>query len=325
MYASKLKKEDEIRIVSPATSMSILSNEAKIQAKTALERLGYRVTIAEHANECNEFDSSSIESRVHDLHAAFFDPGVKAILTTLGGFNSNQLLRYLDYEKIKRHPKILCGYSDITALCNAIYRKTGLVTYSGPHFSTFAMKKGLDYTQEYFLSCCASDDPFEILPSSEWSDDRWFLDQENRRFYPNNGPVVIQEGYAEGTLIGGNLCTLNLLQGTEYFPETEHTILLIEDDYMSDIHMFDRDLQSLIHLPAFSHVKAILIGRFQKASNVSMDLVKAMIETKKELSSIPIIANINAGHTSPIATFPIGGTCRIEAISGTSRIWIDKH
>lgn len=187
------------------------------------------------------------------------------------------------------------------------------------------MKKGLDYTQEYFLSCCASDDPFEILPSSEWSDDRWFLDQENRRFYPNNGPVVIQEGYAKGTLIGGNLCTLNLLQGTEYFPETEHTILLIEDDYMSDIHMFDRDLQSLIHLPAFSHVKAILIGRFQKASNVSMDLVKAMIETKKELSGIPIIANINAGHTSPIATFPIGGTCRIEAISGTSRIWIDKH
>lgn len=92
MYASKLKKGDEIRIVSPATSMSILSNEAKVQAKTTLERLGYRVTIAEHANECNEFDSSSIESRVHDLHAAFFDPGVKAILTTLGGFNSNQLL-----------------------------------------------------------------------------------------------------------------------------------------------------------------------------------------------------------------------------------------
>ncbi|MCY8443265.1 LD-carboxypeptidase, partial [Bacillus spizizenii] len=106
MFASKLKKGDEIRIVSPATSMSVLSNETKMLAKTALERLGYRVTIAEHANECNEFDSSSIESRVRDLHAAFFDPGVKAILTTLGGFNSNQLLRYLDYEKIKQHPKI---------------------------------------------------------------------------------------------------------------------------------------------------------------------------------------------------------------------------
>lgn len=77
MFASKLKKGDEIRIVSPATSMSVLSNETKMLAKTALERLGYQVTIAEHANECNEFDSSSIESRVRDLHAAFSTPESK--------------------------------------------------------------------------------------------------------------------------------------------------------------------------------------------------------------------------------------------------------
>ncbi len=70
-------------------------------------------------------------------------------------------------------------------------------------------------------------------------------------FYRNPGPLVIQPGYEEGTLIGGNLCTLNLLQGTEYFPEMEQVILFIEDDHMSDIHMFDRDLQSLIHVPAF--------------------------------------------------------------------------
>ncbi|MCY9190543.1 S66 peptidase family protein [Bacillus mojavensis] len=325
MFAPKLKPGDEIRIVSPATSMSILTNEAKLHAKTTLEQLGFRVTIAEHAEELNEFQSSSIESRVSDLHSAFFDPDVKAILTTLGGFNSNQLLRYLDYEKIKQNPKIFCGYSDITALANAIYKKTGLVTYSGPHFSTFAMKKGLEYIKNYFLACCASDEAFEILPSQEWSDDQWFLDQENRHFHPHSGPIVIQDGYAEGTLIGGNLCTLNLLQGTEYFPETDNTILLIEDDYMSDANMFDRDLQSLIHLPSFSNVKGILIGRFQKASNVSIDHVKAIIGTKKELSGLPVVANINAGHTSPIATFPIGGTCRLEAVSGTSRIWIDKH
>ncbi|MCI4139988.1 LD-carboxypeptidase, partial [Bacillus vallismortis] len=79
-------------------------------------------------------------------------------------------------------------------------------------------------------------------------------DQENRRFYPHEGPVVILVGFAEGTLIGGILCTLNLLQGTEYFPETENSILLFEDDNMSDIHLFDRDLLSRIHLPAFYHV-----------------------------------------------------------------------
>ncbi|MCV2523778.1 S66 family peptidase [Bacillus velezensis] len=325
MYPEKLKKGDGIRIVSPATSMSVMSDENINAAKSKLEELGFRVSFSEHAKEINEFDSSSIESRVQDLHEAFADPDIKAILTTLGGFQSNQLLRYLDYENIKRHPKILCGYSDITALGHAIYQKTGLITYSGPHFSSFAMKKGLDYTINSFLACCASDNPYEIKPSSEWSDDKWYLNQEDRRFYRNPGPLVIQPGYAEGTLIGGNLCTLNLLQGTEYFPEMEQVILFIEDDHMSDVHMFDRDLQSLIHLPAFSAVKGIVIGRFQHASNVSEEALCAVIRTKEELSSMPVIANADFGHTSPLMTFPIGGTCRIEAGSEGGRIWIDRH
>ena len=96
--------------------MSVMSDENINAAKSKLEELGFRVSFSEHAKEINEFDSSSIESRVQDLHEAFADPDIKAILTTLGGFQSNQLLRYLDYENIKRHPKILCGYSDITAL-----------------------------------------------------------------------------------------------------------------------------------------------------------------------------------------------------------------
>lgn len=122
--------------------MSAMSDENINAAKTKLEELGFCVSFSENAKEINEFHSSSIESRVRDLHEAFADPDIKAILTTLGGFQSNQLLRYLDYENIKRHPKILCGYSDITALGHAIYQKTGLITYSGPHFSSFAMKKG---------------------------------------------------------------------------------------------------------------------------------------------------------------------------------------
>lgn len=215
----------------------------------------------------------------------------------------------------------MCGYSDITALSHAIYQKTGLVTYSGPHFSTFAMKKGLDYTIDYFSACCAADKSYEVLPSTTWSDDKWFLDQDNRRFHPNSGPFVIQPGYAEGTLFGGNLCTLNLLQGTEYFPEMQQAVLFIEDDHMSDVNMFDRDLQSLIHLPAFSAVKGIVIGRFQK----SAEALRAVIMTKEELSSMPVIANADFGHTSPIMTFPIGGTCRIDATSDGARIWIDRH
>ena len=90
-----------------------------------------------------------------------------------------------------------------------------MITYSGPHFSTFGMRKGLDYTIEAFQKCLVDGTPFTIHPSTEWSDDPWYQDQENRMFEKNKGFVVINEGSCEGTLLGGNLCTLNLLQGTE--------------------------------------------------------------------------------------------------------------
>ncbi|MGQ0515407.1 LD-carboxypeptidase, partial [Bacillus sp. D-CC] len=137
---------------------------------------------------------SSISSRVQDLHEAFRDPNVKAILTTLGGYNSNGLLKHLDYHLIRENPKFFCGYSDITALNNAIYTKTGLVTYSGPHFSSFGMEKGLEYTTDYFLKCLTSNETIEVLPSEIWSDDSWYIDQENREFIKNEGYVSIHEG-----------------------------------------------------------------------------------------------------------------------------------
>ena len=97
-----------------------------------------------------DYMCASRDARVEDLNEAFRDENVKAILTVIGGFNSNQLLDYIDYEAIKNNPKIFCGFSDITALSNAIYAKTGVVTYSGPHYSSFGMLKGFEYSLEYF-------------------------------------------------------------------------------------------------------------------------------------------------------------------------------
>jgi muramoyltetrapeptide carboxypeptidase LdcA involved in peptidoglycan recycling len=102
---------------------------------------------------------------VSDLHDAFADRGVKGILTTIGGYNSNGLLGYLDYDLIRANPKIFCGFSDITALATAIYARTGLVTYSGPQFTTFGMKRGIGYTLEYFERCLMSEEPFEVQPT----------------------------------------------------------------------------------------------------------------------------------------------------------------
>ncbi|CAH1058946.1 S66 family peptidase [Paenibacillus pseudetheri] len=313
MKPNKLKPGDELRIISPARSLSLIAAEQRKIAKEQLQKLGFRISFSVNSFEKDDFVSSSIESRVEDLHEAFLDPNVKGILTTIGGFNSNQLLRFIDYSIIAGHPKRLCGYSDITALSNAIYAKTGLVTYSGPHFSSFAMLHDNEYTTEYFRKLMMDNKEIVVKPSKHWSDDEWYRDQENRVFIRNEGPFIINDGEAKGTIIGGNLCTLNLLQGTEYMPSLKNSILFLEDDYESSPATFDRDLQSLIHQPDFQHVKGLVIGRFQQGSRMTKNLLIKIITSKEELSDIPVIADVDFGHTSPMITFPVGGQASLRA------------
>jgi len=258
------------------------------------------------------------------LHEAFLDESVKAILTVIGGYNSNQLLDYIDYDLIKRNPKIFCGFSDVTALQNAIYSKTGLITYSGPCFSNFAMKKGFEYSLKYFKDIFFEDRGVDFIASPKWSDDAWFLDQENRTFYDNDGYWILQEGKANGPIVGGSLRTLQLLHGTAYMPSLSNSILFIEADAItgdnSDTLEFDRDLQSLMHQPSFDKVQGLLIGRFEKKFNMDLQTLKFIIDSKKELKGRPIIANADFGHTSPIFTFPIGGICEVSAHQGKVNI-----
>jgi len=325
IYPAKLKAGDEVRIIAPSRSLAIVSEEVRRIANKRFSDLGLKISFGKHVEEKDEFASSSIESRIEDLHEAFGDKNVKAIITVIGGFNSNQLLKYLDWDLIRNNPKIFCGYSDATALSNAIFTKTGLISYSGPHYSTFGQELYFDYTLEYFKKCIFSEDPFEIIPSKQWSDDAWYENQKDRILIKNEGFLVINEGSAFGTIIGGNLGTLNLLQGTEYFPTLENSILFLEDDYESLPHTFDRDLQSLIHLPSFSGVKGIVIGRFQKASKMTNDLLIKIIKTKKELDNIPIIANLDFGHTDPKITFPIGGEANLIVKERKVKLELTKH
>jgi len=325
IYPSKLKAGDEVRIVASARSMAIISKGTREIANKRFADLGLKLSFGKHIEESDEFISSSIQSRVEDIHDAFSDKNVKAILTVIGGFNCNQLLRYLDWDLIKKNPKIFCGFSDITALNNAIFAKTGLVSYSGPHYSTFGQELYFDYTLEYFKKCLLSDEPFLIKPSETWSDDAWYIDQKNRKLIKNSGFLIINEGEASGTVLGANLCTFNLLQGTEYFPDLKGSILFIEDDEESRRHHFDRDLQSLIHQPGFEGVKGIVIGRFQNASEMSNDILIKIIKTKKELDNLPVIACVDFGHTDPKITFPVGGEARLEVKNGMVKLEVTNH
>lgn len=322
IYAEKLKKGDKIRVIAPSRSLSIIGDETQ---KVAIERLnafGLDVSFSKNAKEMDEFLSSSIESRIEDLHEAFSDKSIKGILTVIGGFNSNQLLKYIDYDLIKANPKILCGFSDITALSSAIYARTGLVTYSGVHFSSLGMIKGCDYSLEYFRKCVMEDNEIELKPSETWSNDAWWINQEEREFIRNEGYKILNKGCAEqieGTIIGGNISTLCILQGTEYFPTfPKDTVLFIEECEEHLICFFDRLLQSLIHQESFVNVKAVLIGRFEKATGMTDAFLDKIIKSKKELNNILVVSGMDFGHTSPIFTFPIGGHCTINVANALS-------
>ena len=315
IFPPKLKAGDELRVIAPARSMSVISQETQSIANQIIKELGLKISFGKHINESDAFDSSSIKSRIKDLHDAFRDKGVKAIVSVIGGFNSNQLLNYIDWDLIKKSPKIFCGYSDITALNNAIFAKCGLVNYSGPSYSSLGKIIDNEYTIDYFKKCLFENDPINILPSEKWDDRDWWKNQKDDRSFKNPGWKIINSGRAEGTILGANLCTLNLLQGTKYMPSLKNSILFVEDDYESDARHFDRDLQSLIHQTEFKDVKGIIIGRFQKNSEVSDELLNMIIKSKKELDRIPIIANVDFGHTSPMITFPIGGEVEMVANS----------
>jgi len=319
----KLHRGDTVRVVAPSWSLTIIDKSVQALAERTLGDMGLKVTYGDHVYEHDASRSSSVRSRVEDIHEAFLDPNVKGILTAIGGWNSNQLLRYLNWDQIQTHPKVFCGFSDIDTLNNAIFSKTGLVTYSGPHFIFFGQKHHFGYTRNYFEKALMNDQPFILEPSSYWSDDEWHVNQEERHLIQNKGLLVIHEGEAIGVSISSNLCSLNVLQGTEYFPGLTDSILFLEEAKLSTPSIFDRNLQSLVLQKGF-RIQGLVLGRFQQGTITEEQLIH-IIQSKKELQHIPIIANADFGHTDPKATIPIGGTVRIQATDRSALIEFIEH
>lgn len=310
MIPNKLKPGDEIRVIAPSSSLSRVRKDIYNHALSYLESQGFQITFSKNSREMNEFLSSEIKSRVDDLHEAFADPNVKMVITCIGGFNVNQILPHLDYDLIKANPKLLCGYSDITALLHAIYTKTGLVTYHGPHFCTFGFDKEAEYTQKYFYDCVMKEEPLTIYPS------------ETAKEY-----FVIQEGTCEGKIIGGNLCTLNLLQGTPFMPDLKDKILFIEDDnIMGDyfVYEFDRNLQSLLQVCGAQSVRGIVFGRFDESCKLDKDVIQKIIKDKVR-PDIPVVFGVDFGHVFPMITYPIGATAYLQATNGKLMLQILNH
>lgn len=307
-----LQSGNEIRIISPSTSMKIIAEDVRIKSHEKLEKLGLKITFGRHIDVMDALGTSPVENRLEDLHEAYADANVKAIMTSIGGFHANDLLHKIDYDLIRNNPKPMIGFSDITALQNAIYAKTGIPQFSGPHFSTLGMEKGLDYTLEQFARVVLVGKSAVVPVASSWSDDLWFLDQKNREFVANEGPVAVVHGKAEGHLVGGNLCTFSLLQGTPFMPSLQDKILFLEDDSDTTIHVFIRQLQSVFHQPGAQQVRALLVGRFQKQSKIDVNVLSNRLKHMDIIKNIPVVLNLDFGHTTPQMTLPIGGMCSID-------------
>ncbi len=326
----KLKIGDEIRVIAPAQTLSIVSTDVIQNAIRTLSSHGFRVTFSKYAFEIdNLLNNASRFHRIQDINDAFADENVKCILTAIGGYSSIDVIDKIDYELIKKHPKIFCGFSDVTIIENAITSQTGLITYYGPHFSSFGMLKGLNYTEVNFINMltgCVR--VHKIHPSKYCSDDAWFIDQINRKFVMNNGFVTINKGEAYGTIIGGNTASLCTLAATKYAPDFSNKIIFLEDvceDQNAFYRMLDMRLETIILNPTFKNVKGIVIGRLPLALQNPIENIIKIVNSKKALNNIPILYGVDFGHTTPIITIPIGGLCHMTCDIHSASLTISEY
>jgi len=283
--------------------------------------MGYSIKVGKNAKKVRGHKAGTISERIEDLHEMFEDKRVRAIITSIGGYNSNELLPLIDYGLIRKNPKILCGYSDITALHCGIHSQTGLVVFYGPQIlSQFGDFGGLiPYTRDGFTRLLKQPNaPGRIEPSDEYTYERleWDKDDNRKRGMKKaEGWKMLREGEAEGKLVGGHLGTFCSLIGTKYFPSFDDTIMFWEDTESSTAET-DRLLAQLRMAGIFDQIQGMIIGRVNPNEYVvnskELELHQVILESTRDYD-FPIIAEMDFGHTDPMFTIPYGIPAKINS------------
>ena len=283
-----LKQGDVIGIATPASSLN--RYEALEKGIRYIESIGFRVELAPNVyKECG-YLAGNDDERLKDIHLLFNKKSVKCIFAARGGYGSMRLINKLDYSLIKRNPKILVGYSDITALQLAILAKTGLISFSGPMVGV-ELADGLKPKQEEQF--------WQMLTSSSLPDSITI---------PKNKQRCYSKGFAKGCLLGGNLSIISALIGTSYFPNISNTILFLEE-IDERPYRIDRMLMQLKLAGIFYRTNGILLGMF---TNCIPEKRKPSLSLEQVLQdlfngcSFPVIGHIPYGHRGGSLTFPIG-------------------
>ena len=293
---ARLKKGSLIGIISPASSpddLSTVENGVKY-----LEKLGYRVEIGKNVGQNFGYLAGTDQERVDDLHYMFKKKDIKAIFCARGGYGTPRLLDKIDYSLIKRNPKILVGYSDITALQMAIMKKTGLVTFAGPMISMDFQSDVSKFTEEMFWKILTSNKKFGRI--SQPDDEKIF---------------ELHKGQARGRILGGNLSVFTSLVGTQYFPDLKDRILILEE--IGEMpYRIDRLLNQLRLHKAFVHIKGVILGAFIDC-NEHDPLKKTLslgevISEYLEGTKMPVVYNFKHGHIRNNITVPFGIVTKIN-------------
>ncbi|WP_285121396.1 S66 family peptidase [Lactococcus petauri] len=309
IFASKLKYGDEIRVISPSSSIKRVGGfKDNLISKKRLENLGFKVTFGDHILENDNLYSSSISSRVSDIHDAFSDKNVKAILTTIGGLNCNELLSYIDWDLIKRNPKMFIGYSDTTSLHNAIRAKTGLITYYGPAYSSFKMNELQEFQTQSWIKAMKNKN-YILEPSDLWTSDLWF-DKSVPRNPKKTVWKIYNHGEAKGVITGGNIQTYNLQAGTKFLPQVESPILFLELAEGGVPLDFSRYLAQILEI--HTDISGLVIGRFPTDTEISEETLHYLLDKFPILKTVPVVYDVDFGHTQPILTIPLGGEVKIS-------------
>lgn len=329
MKAAVLRPGSTIGIIAPSGWGPVAYPHRVERGKAFLESLGYQVVLGEHIFGRHGDTSGTPAERVADIHLFFADSQVHAIVSAIGGDHACHLLPLLDFDLIRRNPKIFLGYSDVTILNLAIYHKTGLVTFNGPNLMTDLAEypSPLIYTVESLRRSLTRVQPIgPIAPAHEWTEE--FLDwgqyadlQRARALQASPGWTWLKKGRAEGLLVGGCLESLQHLRGTPYWPSLDGAILFIEtSELVPSLSWIDAVLQDYDNMGVLGRLAGMLVGRPLGYNDDGKAKLRAVIQERTQRYAFPIVTDMDFGHTAPQFTLPIGVRANLDSSTRTFAI-----
>lgn len=326
-----LKPGDCIGIFTPSWPGNVILHEKYEHGKRQLAELGFEVIEGDLTKRMisEGYRAGTIHERASEFNTLYKNTKVKALVSTIGGYCSSSIIPYLDYAYIRKNPKIVCGYSDITAIHLALNALGNLTSFYGPAIvPSFGEYPSIpDYTlQSWLIQTGVKTErlPYYISPPTEYSNEFIDATKENwksiKRFYKKNtGWKIINEGTVKAPARAYNLNTLLSLAGTNVWPDLKGKILFIEQMNVL-MSVEERSLNQLKLIGTFDEIAALVISKPENNLNpegASFSYAELLCEVIGKDPGYPIIENFDCGHTIPMLTIPQDVLFEIECRDGT--------